>query len=128
MPWRPTFDESVDSRLDPFQERAGRPTDHEDRQGWVFVRPWVIADRTGVTCGEQRWGPQYEVSAGYVLIDAETVPVHWGDRRADVAAEVRDWESGSFVWLGRRFQVSWVGAEESRRIRDEVFQLGAPEH
>lgn len=128
MPRRPTFDESVDARLHPFRERAGRLTDHDDRQGWVYVRPWVIADRLGGTLWWQRWGPQYEVSAGYVLMDGDTVADDWVDRRADVAAEVRHWESGSFVWLGRKFKVSWVNDEESRRVRDEVFGLGEPEH
>ena len=51
MPWRPTFDDSLDSRLDPFRERAGRLTDDEGGQGWVYVTPWVIANRAGVTCG-----------------------------------------------------------------------------
>jgi hypothetical protein len=52
----------------------------------------------------------------------------WVDRHADVAAELREWAAGRFVWIGRDFKVSWVDAEESRRIRDEVFELGNPEH
>lgn len=130
MPWRPTFDDSLDSRLDPFRERAGRLTDHEGRQGWVYVRPWVIANRAGGHLWWRRWGPQYEVSAGYVLMDDDGVPFDgdWVDQRADVAAQVHDWAAGRFVWIGHDFKVSWVDAEESRRIRDEVFELGDPEH
>lgn len=127
VPWRPTFDDSVDSRLDPFRERAGRLTDARGAQGWVFVRPWIIADRVGGRLWWQRWGTQYEASAGYVLMDGETVPGDWVERRADVAAEVRDWESGRFAWLGRELKVTWVDDEESRRVRDQVFELGPPE-
>lgn len=56
------------------------------------------------------------------------LPGDWVDQREVVAAEVRDWAAGRFVWIGRDFRVSWVDAEESRRIRDEVFSLGPPEH
>lgn len=49
-------------------------------------------------------------------------------RTHNIAAEVRDWAAGRVVWVGREFKVSWVDAEESRRIRDEVFELGDPEH
>jgi hypothetical protein len=128
MPWRPTFDESVDSRLDPFRERAGRLTDDDGGQGWVYVRPWVIANRAGGHLWWQRWGPQFEVSAGYVLMDGDGFPSDWVDQREVDAAEVRDWAAGRFVWIGRDFRVSWVDAEESRRIRDEVLSLGPPEN
>jgi len=130
MPWRPTFDDSDDPQLDPFRERAGRLTDDEGMQGWVYVRPWVIADRVGGHLWWQRWGPQYEVSAGYVRMDGDGDPSDgdWVSRRADVAEEVRDWAAGRFIWNARNFKVSWVDAEESRHIRDEVFELGDPQH
>lgn len=95
----------------------------------MYVRPWVIANRIAGHLWWQRWGPQYEVSAGYVLMDGDDVDAtdDWVDRPENVAAAVDDWEADRFVCVGREFQVSWVDADESRRIRDEVFQLGEPE-
>lgn len=126
MPWRPVFDDSRDPQLDPFRERAGRLTDPSGKQGWVFVRPWVEAQIEGGHLWWRRWSPQREVSAGFVALDDGEVLDDWVDQPEAVAGEVRSWAAGRFPWRGVEYAVSWADADESRRVRDEVFELGAP--
>lgn len=127
MPWRPSFDGSRDPQLDAFRERAGRLTDDEGSRGWVFVRPWVTARKVGGYLWWQRWSPQSEVSAGYVVMDDDDMPDDWVDQPEDVARELANWSTDRFRWRGVEYFVSWVTADESRRVRDDVFQLGEPE-
>lgn len=124
VPWRPVFDDSRDIQLDPFRERAGRLIDPSGSRGWVFVRPWVEAQREGGHLWWRRWSPQREVSAGFVMLDGGDMLDDWVDQPEEVAREVRSWSEGRFTWRGVEYAVSWADADESRRVRDEVFQLG----
>ena len=73
------------------------------------------------------WSPQREVSAGFVMLDDGDILDNWVDQPEEVPGEVRSWSDGRFTWRGLEYSVSWADADESRRVRDEVFQLGEPD-
>lgn len=74
----------------------------------------------------QRWSPQDEVSAGFVLMDDNDKLDDWVDHPEDVANEAASWSAGRFTWRGVEYSVSWATKDESCRVRDEIFELGEP--
>jgi hypothetical protein len=61
------------------------------------------------------------------MLDDGDVLDDWVDHAEDVASEVAKWSAGRFTWRGVEYSVSWATTDESRRVRDEVLQLGEPE-
>lgn len=106
-------------------ERAGSSTHRALGVGSSYAL-WVEAQREGGHLWWRRWSPQREVSAGFVMLDDGDMLDDSVDQPEDVAGEVRSWSEGRFTWRGVEYAVSWAGADESRRVRDEVFQLGEP--
>ncbi len=87
----------------------------------------MIASQVGGHLWWRRWAPQCEVSAGFVLWEEDDTPDDWVDQPKDVAAEVALWSTGRFKWRGIEYSVSWTDDDESRRVRDDVLGLGAPD-
>jgi hypothetical protein len=125
VPWRPPREDAdPDHRFDAYRERAGRLFTDGREAGFVFVRLTSGAAQLGGALWWRRWSAPFEVVQEYYsLSDGRfTDTVTDAD---DLADEVLDWRAGRLSVGDEPYRVEWLGDEESRLVRDEVFGLEA---
>ena len=109
-------------QLDLFRERAGRLPTQRVREAACLLILRLTAWRGGGYLWWRRWSSQDEVSADILMDDDDMVDdlVGW---RENVEREGANWSTGRSMWRGDEYSVSWAARDESRRVRDDVFQL-----
>ncbi|MFB9688332.1 hypothetical protein [Amycolatopsis plumensis] len=123
MPWHPPpGDADPDHRFDPYRERAGRLFTDGGEAGFVFVRLTTAAAQLGGALWWRRWSIPFEmVQEYYSLTDGRFTDIV--TNADDLADELLDWSAGRLGVGNEVYRVEWLGDEESKLVRDEVFGL-----
>lgn len=122
MHWKPPPGEACDARLDPFRDRAGLVLeDGGVEYARVYLEAETYFEQVKGHLWWRTWSAPCEVIHGYMLL-ADGQFTDWVSRRAELEQDIDDWLSGCFQYVGVKYHVVWLSTEESRRVRDEIFE------
>lgn len=120
MPRRPDFSQHrPDPRFDRYRERVGRLFRDEVEVGLALVEVEPYAEQVGGRLWWTRWDNSRDVLWLWTLVDGTFSDTLVPDDAA--AAELQDYDAGSFEHYGESLRVLWTDREESRRLRSTEF-------